>query len=170
MKIRATLAISIMLAGAAYLPASAPAQEPSLKDQLVGSWEIVSDDTIGPNGEKRPVFGEKLHGILIFSANGYFALVASDAARPQWKEKLRSQVTDAEYKTTALGLFAQSGKWSIDENSKMLIKVMTSAFNPANEEKTTKLPISLQGDELTITDPASPAAGGSAVEIYHRAK
>ena len=162
--------IAAVLSSLACLPLCAWAQESNLKDRLVGSWQIVSDSTTGLNGETRPVFGEHLHGVMVISADGYFALVATDSSRPQWKEKVRSKVAADEFKTTALGLFAQSGRWSIADGGKTLVKQITSAFNPANEGKTSRLPMRLQGNTLTITDPASPAAGGSALEVFQRVR
>ena len=46
----------------ALLPNSAASQQRSLKEQLVGSWTIVSNDNVAPDGTKRQIFGPKQGG------------------------------------------------------------------------------------------------------------
>jgi hypothetical protein len=51
--------------GLALLPDSAASQQRSLKEQLVGSWTIVSNDNVAPDGTKRQIFGPNPKGIFI---------------------------------------------------------------------------------------------------------
>jgi hypothetical protein len=54
------------------------AQQKSLKEQLVGTWTLVSSDQIRPNGSKLKQFGANPKGINVFDANGrFFVMIAS---------------------------------------------------------------------------------------------
>ena len=63
------------------MPASA--QQKSLRDQLVGSWNFVVAEVVAPEGKKSFPFGETPKGILVFTADGQFAQihVASDVPK-----------------------------------------------------------------------------------------
>src|SRR3981189_1337802 len=54
------------------------AQQKSLKDQLVGSWTLVSSDQVRRDGSKLKQFGANPKGVNVFDANGrFFLMVAS---------------------------------------------------------------------------------------------
>jgi hypothetical protein len=58
MNFRHILSLSVITAvGVALLPGSLLAQQKSLKEQLVGTWTIVSNDNVAPDGTKRQLFG-----------------------------------------------------------------------------------------------------------------
>ena len=71
-------AVTVM--GLALLPDSAISQQKSFKEQLVGSWAIVSNDNVAPDGTKRQIFGPNPKGIFILGADGCFALVVVNPA------------------------------------------------------------------------------------------
>jgi hypothetical protein len=48
------------------------AQQKLLKDQLVGSWTLVSSDQVRPDGSKLKQFRANPKGINVFDANGRF--------------------------------------------------------------------------------------------------
>jgi len=56
--------------GLALLPGNALAQQKSLKDQLVGTWTLVSWEQDVPSGPKFQRFGANPKGYNIFDANG----------------------------------------------------------------------------------------------------
>src|SRR3954470_14973435 len=69
---RNTLALSTtaLLCLGLALPGAALAQQKSLKEQLTGTWTIVSNDNVAPDGNKRQLFGANPKGVLVLSANG----------------------------------------------------------------------------------------------------
>jgi len=50
------------------------AQQKSLKEQLVGTWTLVSSDQVLPDGSKVKQFGTNPKGINVFDPNGRFFL------------------------------------------------------------------------------------------------
>jgi len=65
----------IIAFGLTLLPASGIAQQKSLKDQLVGTWTVVSFDSFDGSGAKVPnMEGRDLKGELIFTDNGRYSV------------------------------------------------------------------------------------------------
>lgn len=61
---------AVMALGLVLLPGSAVSQKKTLRDQLIGSWTVVTWERTNPNGNKIHTFGAKPKGITIFSADG----------------------------------------------------------------------------------------------------
>ena len=71
---RSILSISAMtVAGLALLPGTAVAQQKTLKEQLTGTWTVVSVDNTAPDGKKSQLFGPNPKGILVFDASGQYS-------------------------------------------------------------------------------------------------
>jgi hypothetical protein len=64
---------AILAAGAGLSSGSAGAQQKSLKDQLIGTWTLVSWENTAANGTKRQLANPK--GIFILDAGGRYAEV-----------------------------------------------------------------------------------------------
>ena len=112
-------AIAIM--GLAWLPGSAISQQKSLKDQLIGSWSIVSNDNIAADGTKRQIFGPNPKGIFVLSADGRYALVVVNPDRPKFKGPSWLEGTPDENKAAIAGTVASFGTWTLDEATNTLV-------------------------------------------------
>jgi hypothetical protein len=161
---------TMMMLGLAVLPGSTVAQQKTLKEQLVGAWTLVSNDTIAPDGTKQQDFGANPKGILILDAGGRYALVVGRPDRPKFKatRNFRSEATVAEFAAAARAFGANFGTWSVNEADKTLIRQFEIALIPNNDRNETKASVSLAGDELKLT--VIPAAGGRNDTVYRRAK
>ena len=66
---RSILSISVITAlGLVLLPSGTVAQQKSLKEELVGTWMLVSSDTVQANGTRNPTFGPNPKGIAVFDS------------------------------------------------------------------------------------------------------
>jgi hypothetical protein len=166
---RSILSISAMtVLGLALVPSSALSQQKTLKEQLVGTWTLVSYEDINPNGTKKQYLGANPRGILMFDAGGRYALEMGPSDRSKLKGN-RDNATAGEFHA-AVGTFAASfGTWSVNEADKTLTRRVEGAIIPNAEGKEigadqTCLPsrsigscretIILAGDELKVTQPA----------------
>jgi Lipocalin-like domain len=71
MTLRNIIQLSVIVASAlAFLPGPVVAQRESLKEQIVGSWMIVSAITTRSDGSKIDTFGPSPKGLQIFERNG----------------------------------------------------------------------------------------------------
>jgi hypothetical protein len=81
-----TIRTVLMLAGLGLAPVQSAARaDPSLKDDLHGTWLAVSNVTIRPDGTKFSTFGSHVQGVLIFdSDSGYTSFVSVQADLPKF--------------------------------------------------------------------------------------
>jgi Lipocalin-like domain len=94
------------------------AQQKSLKEQLVGTWTLVSSDQVRPDGSKLKQFGANPKGINVFDANGRFFLMVASADNSRIAARDPNETNQEEVG----GLIAESiayygapvGDWSAD--------------------------------------------------------
>ena len=167
---RHILSLSVITAlGLALLPGSVLAQEKSLKEQLTGTWTIVSNNNVAPDGTKRQPFGANPKGVLILGANGQYAAVTMRPDRPKFKANNRLEGTPAENQAVVQGTAASFGTWSVDEASKTLILHFVGNMFPNQDGTESKRAVTLAGDELKVSNP-NPGSGGKSENVYKRAK
>jgi hypothetical protein len=155
--------------GLALLSRSALAQQKSLKEQLVGTWTLVSNDNVGSDGTKRQPFGPKPKGVLILDASGHYAQIYFHPDLPKFNVNNRLQGTPEENKAVVHGTSAQFGTWSVDEAGKTLNRRIEGSILPNQAATETKNPFTVAGDDLKMTATA-PGSGGISENVFKRAK
>jgi hypothetical protein len=153
--------------GLALLPTNLNSQQSALKDQLVGTWTIVSWESIAPDGTKRQIANPK--GFLIFDSGGRYAQVIARADRPKFKSPGEPTVEELAAATEDF-FAANAGTWRVSEPEKLLIQEFEAALRPNNEGAVFRSGISLSGDELRLTS-VRPLPTGARIDVlYRRAK
>jgi len=160
---------AIAALGLALLPGSALAQPKSLKEQLTGTWTLVSADNIAPDGTKREMFGPNPKGILILAATGQYAQINVRPEVPKFQANNRQQGTAEENKAAVQGTTAQFGTWSVDEATKTLIVRIEGSLLPNLTGTESKRSVTLVGDDLKASAP-NPVSGGRTETVFKRAK
>ena len=132
---------AIAALGLAVLPSSVVAQQGALRQQLVGTWTLVSCETPTANA----AFCTNPNGTLLLAPSGRYAQVI--AARGQPKTTTagavianRADVTPEYYKAIAQGLVANFGTWSVNEADKTLTRKFEGALFPNVEGAQPKSP------------------------------
>ena len=138
------------------LPGSTLAQQKSLKDQLVGSWTLVSAVQMTKEGGKSDRWGPNPRGFAVFEANGRFSFMIFRSDVPKFASANPNQASAEEAKVAIQGMTAQFGTWSIDEATKTLTTNLEAVSLPNLNGGTQKRIISsLSATELKYTNPAS---------------
>ena len=156
------LSLSIALFGAAF------AQQKSLKEQLVGSWILVSIDNAALDGKKTQLFGPNPKGILTFGTNGQYSQTIVNSGVPKFKTNNRLKGTPEENTAAVHGTSATFGTWSIDEASKTVTVHYVGGMFPNQAGTDSKRTVSVSGNELTVSNPAT-AAGLKTDQVWKRA-
>jgi hypothetical protein len=155
------------LSGAALSAGAAVAQQRSLKDQLVGTWMLVSSEITPLNGTKRQV--PNPIGILMFDTGGRYAVFNARGDRPKYKSA--SSPTTEEIAAVVRDYTAANfGTWSVNEADKTLTRRLDGALNPNNDGSETKASVSLSGDELRLITMTPATAGQISDTVYRRAR
>ena len=156
--------------GFALLPSTAISKQKSLKDQLVGTWTLVSANQVSKEGVKSDRWGPNPKGLIIFDANGRYSFMISRSDIPKFAANNVNQGTAEENKSVVQGIIANIGTWSVDEASKTLTtNIEGGSFPNLNGNSQKRIIISLTADELKYTNPAS-TTGTVAEAMWKRAK
>jgi hypothetical protein len=162
--------ISLLCAGVALSASGLQAQQKSLKDQLVGSWTLVSWERINPDGGKVQAFGANPRGVTTFDATGRFSLIFLRSDLPKLASNDRLKATADESIKIVQGSIAYFGAYTVDETKKAIVlNIDGTTFQNQLGRSQTRLITSLSADELKITNPAA-TAGGQIITTYKRAK
>src|SRR5207249_3550908 len=77
----------------AMLPGSAVSQQQSLKEQLIGTWTLVSTVDVKPDGSKVERWGANPKGMLVFDGSGHYSLMIVRANLPKFAANAGDQGT-----------------------------------------------------------------------------
>ena len=154
------------------LPASdAFAQQKSLKEQLVGTWMLVSSTSIRPDGTKIDLYGPDPKGIVIYTSDGHFALLNTRADLPKLAANNRARASAEEARAVVAGSIAYFGAYLLNEVEKVItVKVEGSTFaNMIGGAEQKRIITSLTADELKFINSRTPS-GVTLEVVWKRAK
>jgi hypothetical protein len=102
-------------AGLGLLPRAAAAQQKTLKEQIVGTWTLVSWVQTRANGTKNYRFGSDPKGVNMFSPTGQFSLIIAQANLPKISSNDPLKPTVEEAQAIVRGSIAYFGTYTVDE-------------------------------------------------------
>ena len=100
---------------------TAVSQQKTMKEQLVGTWMLVSTLDTNKDGTKTDRWGPSAKGLAIFDANGHYSFMIARTDIPKFAADSVMQGTAEENKAVMQGIIAFFGTWSVDEATKTLI-------------------------------------------------
>jgi Lipocalin-like domain len=155
--------------GLALLPGSALAQQKSLKEQLVGTWTVVSWEQVHKDGTKFHRFGTNPKGVNVFDANGRFFVMFARPDLPTFASSSPMKTTPEENKAVMEGTIAYFGTYTVDEPSKIVtLRVEASSFpNQVGSEQKRSIE-SLTASELKLSN-TTALTGGQINYVMKRA-
>ena len=168
---RATLAMTTtaLVCLAVGLSASdALAQQNSLKEQLVGTWTLVSSDQVRPDGTKLRQFGSDPKGINVFDANGRFFVMIASADNLQIASI--GSKTNSEEDGLIVESIAYYGTYTVNEDVTVIsLHLDASTFPNQVGTDQKRIIASLTADELKYSSPAA-VSGVQVHQVWKRAK
>ncbi len=161
---------AITMLGSDVMIQGAAGQQRPLKEQLAGTWTLVSWEQTNPDGSKFQQFGANPKGIAFFDTIGHYiiSVMRSDRASYQIDNFGQlGQITAEESKATALGTITYFGTYSVSEADRtMAIHVEASSFPNWNGTDLERL-FEITQDRLKLT--VRPPRGGSVDVLWNRA-
>ncbi len=164
--IRILAVLAVALTGS-----QAGAQQKSLRDQMVGTWNFVVAEVVAPAGKKSFPIGETPKGVLIFTADGHFAQIHVAGDVPKIASGNRLTGTPEEYAAIMRRSISVFGDYSVDEAKKTVTYKIVSATYPNWQGEAQERSIDkLTADEFVNTNHNVAGGRGSASNYYKRAK
>ena len=165
----ALLCSAVGLSASDSLAQQKPLQK-SLKEQLVGTWTLVSSDQVRPDGSKLKQFGANPKGINVFDANGRFFLMIASADNSQIASKDLSKANSEDVGGLIPESIAYYGTYTVSEAEKVTILHLEASTFPNQVGTDQKRTItSLTADELKFSNPAA-TPGVQVHQVWKRAK
>jgi hypothetical protein len=126
--------------------------ESDIRDQIVGTWKLVSTEETMKDGTTRPfpVFGAQCKGFLLYQSDGYMCAYLVNPDRLQWADP--AHPTSEEKLAAAEGTFAYCGRYEIDVKQKQIVHLPEVATNPGYIGSREIRPFTLQDGRLILSD------------------
>lgn len=169
MTLRAIFAACSMAAlGVIMMTSDVLGQKQSFKEQLVGTWTLLSWEQRKADGAKIERYGTTPSGIAFFDADGRYIITVMKSDRASYASNALGQGTAEENKETANGTITYFGTYKANEvDSSISIHVEGSSFPNWNGSDQKRF-VAIGGDQLTLT--VRPPGGDVIDVIWKRAK
>ena len=149
----------------------AVAQQKTLKQQLIGTWDFVRTEATQADGQKTLPFGANPKGVNIFTEDGHFVQIQIADGIPKFVSNSRVTGTPDENKAIVQGTLALFGTYTVDEAKKMIVYKVESSTFPNWIGLVQERPIdSITADQLIHSNAGASIAGAKTVNIWKRPK
>ena len=146
----------------------AVAQQNTLRQQLVGTWTVLSFTNENERtGKKTEVFGSNPKGIFMFDETGRFSINLLRPGRPKFGYRDFPSVAAA--KAALEGIITMFGTYKVNESEHSVSLDVIGGSYPTWDNSHQKRFITINRDELTYRNPTPASGGGTAVVILKRA-
>ena len=168
---RSILGIAAMTGlGLSVLSGSVVAQQKSLKEQLIGTWRLVSSDQVRLDGSRLKQFGNNPTGINVFGANGRFFVLIASADNSKIASNDRRKEHAEEFGGLTVESIAYYGTYTVNEAERVAILHIDASTFPNQVGTDQKRTItSLTADELKFGNPAA-TPGVQVHQVWKRAE
>src|SRR3954451_299939 len=118
--IRSWVVLFLALVPTIVCAAQAPQSTPSGADtspvvgSVVGTWTLPAAERLLPDGTRVADYGPSPHGVVIFTADGYYSVQIYRAERKKFASGDKLKGTPEEYKDASLGMSVHFGRYTID--------------------------------------------------------
>jgi hypothetical protein len=132
--------LAVLGVAALLWPGGAAAQQPSLKDQLVGAWTLVAVADVYENGRRVEDWGKSVGGAATFDANGRFTYMIIGGNLPDRTNSPR---------VSSRMVVAYYGRYTVDEAKKTVTYTADRSTNPGFDGGSRTVTVTLSGDDMT---------------------
>jgi hypothetical protein len=161
MKIKYLSMLAVVLIGS--LAASAQTSD------IVGTWVLSKAEKLLPDGTRISDYGENPHGLVVFTADGYYSVQIYRADRLKFSSGDKLKGTPEEYKEASLTTSVHFGRYTMDPAKHTITFHIDRSSFPNQDDTTQVRPYEMNGDELSWK--VAPRPDGSVpITILRRAR
>ena len=129
----------------------------TMRQQLIGTWRLVSYETRGGDGSIVYPMGQELDGMIMYAPDGYVSATLMVPGRPAYTGGAAASAVPSELAAAAAGYFGYAGRFEIDEASKVAIHHIEVALMPNLVGTTQRRYVTLSGSRLTLRGDPTPS-------------
>ena len=139
----------------------------SLKNELVGTWSLLSYIEV-PIGGEDSLFpmGKAPYGVLMYSADGYMSVQIAKNDRLLYKSNDKLMATHEEMVSSLQGYMAFSGRYKVDNNNAIVSYIIKSSLYPNWKNQVQRRKIDFEGDILYLKSTEPILSNGAYVNSY----
>ena len=116
---------------------------------IVGTWTLAGAEKLLPDGKRVSDYGPNPHGLVIFTAHGYYSVQIYRAKRLKFSSGDKLKGTPEEYRDASLSTSVHFGRYSLNAaNHTIPFRIDRSSF-PNQDDTTQVRPYEMKGDELS---------------------
>jgi hypothetical protein len=141
MKIKYLSMLAVVLIGS--LAASAQTSD------IVGTWVLSKAEKLLPDGTRISDYGESPHGLVVFTADGYYSVQIYRADRLKFSSGDKLKGTPEEYKEASLTTSVHFGRYTMDPAKHTITFHIDRSSFPNQDDTTQVRPYEMNGDELS---------------------
>jgi Lipocalin-like domain len=140
-------------------PMSAAFAQQGLKDRIVGTWKIVSWESLRPDGRAVNIWmGAHPTGVIMYQPNGYMAVQIMADPRPTFAQNpATSSSSNDEFRNAFFGYYAYWGTYTINDAGNGVTHNVQASERPAEVGMKYARSVSIDGTKLIITTPSYKA-------------
>ncbi|MGE7608031.1 lipocalin-like domain-containing protein [Peribacillus frigoritolerans] len=128
----------------------------SMREQVIGTWSLVSYETQDVDGNVLYPLGKDAKGFIMYNPDGYMSAQLMASGRPAYKSGDLHTGTTAEMAAAAHGYLAYSGPFEVDEENQELIHHMDVSMNPTWLSQAQPRIAKIKGDQVVIYNGLHP--------------
>src|SRR5215475_1619135 len=151
MRPKLIIVYSMSLLGLMSMIIDTVAQQTTLKEQLVGTWRLVSAAN-EIDGKRIENFGSNPLGYMMFTSDGHFSVNFVRADRPNFASNNREKGTPEEYKAAVQGNISAFGRYTVDSDGSLTFQIIGSSFPNWNGTVQKRI-VEVTGDQLKYITP-----------------
>jgi hypothetical protein len=133
--------LAVVLVGSLAASAQAP--------DLVGTWVLTKAEKLLPDGSRVSDYGENPHGLVVFTADGYYSVQIYRNDRVKFSSGDKLKGTPEEYKDASLSTSVHFGHYTIDPVKHTITFHIDRSSFPNQDDTTQVRPYEVNGDELS---------------------
>lgn len=116
---------------------------------VVGTWVLMRAEKLLPDGTRVSDYGENPHGLVVFTADGYYSVQIYRADRLKFSSADKLKGTAEEYKDASLSTSVHFGRYSIDPAKHTITFHIDRSSFPNQDDTTQVRPYEMKGNELS---------------------
>ena len=123
---------------------------------IAGTWVLMAADKLLPDGTRVSDYGEKPHGLIIFTPDGYYSIQIYRGDRLKFASGDKPKGTPEEYKDAVMGMSDHFGRYEVDSVKHIITFHVDRSSFPNWDDTTRVTPYELKGDVLSWKVQARP--------------